>query len=191
MTDSRFEVVKILSVPLTRDKQLALEKEFDRYASATNWVMKFMVTQHITKPERAIEALSESFGAEFDKRPSYLQDVVRTAKIEILEHRRLARTIRSMRDKKPFFKEGRMILSQPIVSVGKSALIFRLPDRTQMPIPYDKRSRNREADVLTHIVRGDSEQGNQRYDRVRLTWNKEGFVGIDIRARLDKMRRDS
>lgn len=188
MANSQVDVVKLLSVTLTREKQLILEQEFERYVKATNWVIKAIIKRNITRSERAVELLAESFGNEFDKRLEYLRDVVKSARIEILNHRRLARTVRSMRDKMPFFKEGKMILSQPIISVGKTALILRMPDRSQLPIPYDKRSRNREADILTHIIRGNREDGNKRYDRVRLTWNKEGFVGIDIRARLQEMR---
>ena len=188
MANSQVDVVKLLSVTLTREKQLILEQEFERYVKATNWVIKAIIKRNITRSERAVELLAESFGNEFDKRLEYLRDVVKSARIEILNHRRLARTVRSMRDKMPFFKAGKMIFSQPIISVGKTALILRMADRSQLPIPYDKRSRNREADILTHIARGDREDGNKRYDRVRLTWNKEGFVGIDIRARLQEMR---
>jgi len=85
-----------------------------------------------------------------------------------------------------------MILSQPIVKVGEKAVILKLPDRTDVAIPYDKRSKNRLAPEIDAILRGEpamsnassTMQLNRRYERVRLTWNTEGFVDIDIRAFL-------
>lgn len=189
MVDSPIEIVRLMSVILTREKQLPLEKEFERYAEATNYVIKAILKHHLMRPEKAVEVLAEPFGLKFDKRGEYLRDVIKTARAAIVGHQRLAGTVRSMRNKPPFFKSGRMILSQPIVKVGESAVLLRMPDKTQLPIPYDKRSRNRESEVLTHIVKGERDGRNKRYERVRMTWNKEGFVNIDIRARLYEMKK--
>jgi hypothetical protein len=189
MTNSPVEVIRLQSVILTREKQLQIEGEFENYARATNFVIKSMLKQHLTKPERAFEVLEEPFKQQHDVRNEYLLDVIRTARAEISRHRRIASTVRSMRDKIPFYKPGRMILSQPIVRVGESALLLKMKDRSQVPVPYDKRSRNREADALLYIAKGETEEGNKRYGRVRMTWNKEGFIDIDIRARMSEMRK--
>ena len=189
MTNSPVEVIRLQSVILTREKQLQIEGEFENYAKATNFVIKSMLKQHLTKPERAFEVLEEPFKQQHDVRNEYLLDVIRTARAEISRHRRIASTVRSMRDKIPFYKPGRMILSQPIVRVGESALLLKMKDRSQVPVPYDKRSRNREADALLYIAKGETEEGNKRYGRVRMTWNKEGFIDIDIRARMSEMRK--
>jgi hypothetical protein len=188
MTNSPVEIVRLQSVILTREKQLQLETEFDSYAKATNFVIKSMLKQHLTKSERAFEVLEESFRLKHDRRAEYLLDVIKTARAEIARHRRIARAVRSMRDKGPFYKPGRMILSQPIVIVGDSALLLKMKDRSQLPVPYDKRSRNREAEALLYIVKGETEEGNKRYERVRMTLNKEGFIDIDIRTRIAEMR---
>jgi hypothetical protein len=121
-----------------------------------------------------------------------MRDVVKSACSEIARHRKLAMTVISMRDKTPFFKKGRMILSQPLVEISEKALILTLADRTKVPIPYDKFSRNQNAEQITEILKGASTKVdnlgkkilNKRYGRIRLTWNNQGFVNIDIRAFL-------
>jgi hypothetical protein len=185
-------LVKLSSVALTREKQIPIEEEFSKYGQATNWVIKALLKNHLTKESQIISALQEEFVERFDKRLQYLKDVARSAGAEIAHHRKLAVTIRSMRDKTPYFKQGRMILSQPLVEISEKALILTLSDRTKVPIPYDKFSRNQNAEQIAKILRGASTQvdaqgrkiPNKRYGRIRLTWNNEGFVNIDIRAYL-------
>jgi hypothetical protein len=189
MPDLPAEVLKLMSVALTREKRLRLEEEFERYARATNYVIKAILKRRLSRTGEIIKALKEPFASEFDKRVWYLRDVVKTARVTIADHKRTAKTVRGMRYRQPFFKQGRMILSQPIVKVGVSALILRMPDRTQLAIPYDKRSRNRESQVLAFMVRGEREERNKKYERVRVTWNKEGFVNIDIRVLLGEMKK--
>ena len=71
-------------------------------------------------------------------------------------------------------------------------MVLTLADRTQIPIPYDKFSRNQNADIIMEILKGNPVKAdadgrmpsNKRYGRIRLTWNNEGFVNIDIRANL-------
>jgi hypothetical protein len=82
-----------------------------------------------------------------------------------------------MRDKAPVFRTGRMIFSQPIVSVNEKGLQLQTAEREGVPIPFDKRSRNRLIEELESIVRG-----RTAYGRVRMTWNKEGYMDIDIRT---------
>ncbi len=189
-------LLKLSSVILTREKQTPLQEEFARYREATNWVIKQILKKHLTKQTQIIESLHDEFSEQFDSRLSYLTDVIRSATSEITRHRKLAVTVRSMRDKTPYFKKGRAIFSQPIVKVGEKAIFLTLPDRTRLPIPYDKFSRNKNAEALVTILKGEIVKTdtastipkNRRYGRVRLTWNNEGFVDIDIKANLPLKR---
>ena len=192
MPEKNVKILRLLSVTLTRDKQVILLEEFKRYTAATNWTIKTILKNRLIGPVRIKEAIEDSFVKEYDNRSVYLDNVIVSARSEIARHSKLAMTIRSMRDKTPFFRSGRMILSQPIVKVGGKAVILKLPDRTDVAIPYDKRSKNRLAPEIDAILRGEppmsnassTMQLNRRYERVRLTWNTEGFVDIDIRAFL-------
>ena len=183
-------LLKLSSVALTREKQIPIEKEFTRYVQATNWVIKALLKNRLKKQAQILDAIGDDFSKLFDNRTTYLNDVMRSATAEIARHRKLAVTIRSMRDKTPFFKKGRAVFSQPLVEISDKALILTLADRTRVPIPYDKFSRNQNAEKLAEILKGNpvkvDAQGkmptNKRYGRVRLTWNPEGFVNIDIRT---------
>jgi hypothetical protein len=187
MAKAEPEILKLFSVALTREKQTILEGEIERYANATNWVIKEILKRKLFKHEMIVETLKEPFGTRFDKRKQYLDDIVMTARVEIGQHRKLAKTIISMRDKTPFFKPGRMILSQPLIAMEEKTLLLMLPDRTRLPIPFDKRSRNRSIEEIRMMVRGAKEgEINERFGRVRLTYNKEGYVDIDIRAKLPR-----
>jgi hypothetical protein len=186
-------LLKLSSVALTREKQIPIEEEFSRYVQATNWVIKKLLKNRLlTKQAQILDAIRDDFSERFDNRETYLNDVVRSACAEVARHRRLAGTIRSMRDKTPFFKKGRAIFSQPLVEISEKALILTLVDRTRVPIPYDKFSRNQNKERISEILKGNSAkvdtQGkmptNKRYGRIRLTWNNEGFVNMDIRAYL-------
>ena len=186
-------LLKLSSVALTREKQIPIEEEFSRYVQATNWVIKILLKNRLlTKQGQILDTIRDDFSERFDERETYLNDVVRSACAEIARHRKLAVTIRSMRDKTPFFKKGRAIFSQPLVEISEKALILTLADRTRVPIPYDKFSRNQNLDKIAEILKGNpvkvDTQGkmpnNKRYGRIRLTWNNEGFVNIDIRANL-------
>ncbi|MGY5873353.1 MAG: hypothetical protein RTV72_13970 [Candidatus Thorarchaeota archaeon] len=192
MPETKAIVLKLSSVPLTREKQIPLQEEVDRYGLATNWVIKKLLKNHLTKRGQIIEAIQEDFSEQFDKRQDYLNDVVRSACAEIARHRKLAMTVRSMRDKTPFFKKGRAIFSQPIVKISEKALILTLSDRTKVPIPFDKFSRNHNAEKIAAILKGEpittDAEGkiplNKRYSRVRLTWNNQGFMSIAIKVNL-------
>jgi hypothetical protein len=192
MPETKAILLKLSSVALTREKQSPIEEEFIRYGKATNWVIKTLLKSHLRKRTQIIEAIQDEFAQRFDSRASYLNDVVRTAGAEIARHRKLAVTIRSMRDKDPFFRKGRAIFSQPIVKISEKALILMLADRTRVPIPYDKFSRNQNIEEIAAILKaepsGPDTTGkvppNKRYGRIRLTWNTQGFVNIDIRANL-------
>ncbi|MFW9964081.1 MAG: hypothetical protein ACFFCX_10980 [Candidatus Sifarchaeia archaeon] len=178
------EILKLLSVTLSKDKQNILEEELQKYGAATNWTIKQILKQSLTSRTRAIEVLQEEFSIKFDRRRKYLEDVVRTARVEITQHRKMAKTIRSMRDKTPFFKPGRLILSQPLIRLDEKAVTLNISDGSLFPIPFDKRSRNRLLDRISAILRGTKEgEINRNYDRIRITWNKEGFADIDIKAR--------
>ena len=184
--------LKLSSVALTREKQIPIEEEFIRYGKAVNWVINVLLKNRMTKQSQVVEAIQKEFSEKFDSRPAYLNDVVRSAGAEIARHRKLAMTVRSMRDKDPFFRKGKVIFSQPIVKISEKALTLMLVDRTRVPIPYDKFSRNQNAEKIAAIlmaepVRPDATgklPSNKRYGRVRLTWNTQGFVIIDIRTNL-------
>ena len=177
------EVLKLLSVTLSREKQDILQEELRKYGAATNWTIKQIIKQGLSSKSKTFEALQDEFATKYDKRRRYLEDVVKTASVEIAQHRKLAKTVRSMRDKPPFFKPGRLIFSQPIIRLDEKAVTLTLTDRSLLPIPFDKHSRNRLADKIAAILRGTKEGDiNKNYDRIRITWNKEGFADIDIRA---------
>ncbi|MFW9868295.1 MAG: hypothetical protein ACFFFO_09225 [Candidatus Thorarchaeota archaeon] len=184
---SDVEILKLLSVTLTRDKQDILEGELQRYGMATNWTIKQILRQHLTSPTRTIQVLQDTFFEKFDKRVQYFEDVAKTARVEISNHRRLAKTVRSMRDKTPFFKPGRLILSQPIIKLEKQAVIVFIPDGSVLGIPFDKRSRNRLAERIEDILRNEKPgEINRNYERIRITWNREGFADIDVRSLQSK-----
>jgi hypothetical protein len=195
MPDTKAILLKLTSVPLTREKQIPVEEEIIQYGKATNWVIKRIVKDHLSRQSQILDAIQEEFVEQFDSRPSYLMDVIRSAGAEISRHRKLAMTIRSMRDKTPYFKVGRAIFSQPLVKISDKALLLTLADRTKVPIPYDKFSRNKNAEKLATILKGEPAgpdatgklPSNKRYGRIRLTWNNEGFVNIDIRAKLPEI----
>jgi hypothetical protein len=177
------EILKLRSVTLTQDKQDILEGELQRYGAATNWTIKQILKRHLSSRMKTMEVLQDEFADKYDKRRRYLEDVVKTASVEITEHRKLAETIRSMRDKTPFFKPGRLILSQPIVRLDEKAVTLTLADNSLLPIPFDKRSKNRFVVIIADILRGSKEGTiNKKYSRIRITWNKEGFADIAIRA---------
>ncbi|MHA2600901.1 MAG: hypothetical protein AM324_002070 [Candidatus Thorarchaeota archaeon SMTZ1-83] len=176
MSGAESEIVKLASVTLTRDKQDRIEPEFGRYASATNYVIKVILKEHFPSGSKTLEHVREDFSNRFDKREQYLRDVVKTAWVEVGRHRRLAEIVSSMRNKPPVFKEGRMILSHPIVRVQEKGLNLETQDRNTIPIPFDKPSRNRAASQLHELATGRKKQG-----RVRMTWIREGYMTIDIR----------
>ena len=192
MPETKAIFLKLSSVPLTREKQIPLQEEFSQYGLATNWVIKILLKGHLTKRAQILDALQDDFSEQFDSRLTYLNDVIRSATAEIARHRKLAMTIRSMRDKTPFFKQGRVIFSQPILKISEKALIMTLADSTRIPIPYDKFSRNQNAEKISAILKGENTKvdaegimpTNKRYGRIRLKWNSAGFLIIDVKAKL-------
>ena len=175
------EIIKLSSVTLTREKQDRIEKELQMYADATNWTIRVILKRDIATAKKAVELLQAEFAERFDSRIDYLRDVVKTARVEIGRHRRLAKTIRTMRDKMPFYKSNRAILSNPIVNVSEKALTLTTCDGVELHIPFDKRSRNRVLGTLKVLS-----QNKEKLGRVRLTWKKEGYVDIDIRFTPDR-----
>ncbi len=174
---AQVQIIRLDSVVLSREKQQALRRELQRYAEATDFVIRAILQRHITSAAKTIEAVREEFEKKFDRRPEYLADVVKTARVTIGEHRKMARVLISARKKRPRFKEGRLILSPPLVRVTERALLVALENGDYMPIPFDKRSRNKNLDILSDLA-----AGRRQHDRVRITWRSEGFVEIDIRV---------
>lgn len=171
------DIIRLQSVPLTREKQFGLEAEFQNYHTAVNYVIRIILKKHITSKTQTIEAVQDEFKEKFDSRPQYIEDVVKTARVEIGRHRKLAKTIRSLRDKDPYFKPDRVIFSDPIVKISEKALLLYTKDGTEIPIPYDKHSRNQVLVELNALA-----TGKKKYGRVRLTRRKEGYIEIDIRV---------
>jgi len=189
MPETKAIFLKLSSVALTREKQIRVQEEISRYGLATNWVINKLIKNRVKRRGEILDAIQNDFFERFDSRSTYLNDVIRTAASEITRHRKLAMTIRSMRDKTPFFKKGRAIFTQPIVKISEKALILTLADSTKIPIPYDKFSRNQNAEKISVILEGDSTMdaegkipSNKRYGRIRLTWNSAGFVIIAIKV---------
>ena len=182
MSEEDVDILKLSSVPLTREKQIVVEAEFEKYATATNFTIKAILQKKLTSHTRAVKVLLDDFIEKFDRRESYRKDVVKTARVEIGRHKVLAQTMRSMRDKTPYFKSGRMIFSTPIISLGEKAIILAGGDGTSIPIPFDKRSRNKEAEVLNEL-----RKGTRGFGRIRLTWNREGYLDIDIRVEKKRL----
>ena len=181
---STVEILKLLSVTLTRDKQDVLMEELQRYGKAANWTIKQVLKQHLTSPTKAVEVLRDPFVEQFDKREQYFQDVLKTARVEISNHRKMAKTVRSMRDKTPFFRPERMILSQPLIKLSEKAVTISIRDGSRLAVPFDKRSRNRLIEKIQSVLRGEKPgETNRKYGRIRITWNKEGFADIDIRTK--------
>ncbi|MHA1906837.1 MAG: hypothetical protein ACW98Y_06060 [Candidatus Thorarchaeota archaeon] len=233
MSDTPTEIIKLLSVTLTRDKQDILGPDLETYVAATNYAIKTIFKKRIPSKNKALELLrddlaekfvyssgdgqpgnSESFGRRFkyttitkyvservktqthqglreiQRKPEdlrnefaqalaeqYIKDVVKTAAVEITNYRKLAKTLVSIRGKIPHFKDGMMIVSGFLIDVGIKAVDLLTLSGESLSIPFDKRSRNREIDILTDIA-----ERKRKFERVRLTWNKEGFLNIDIRT---------
>ncbi len=233
MAEGSVEIIKLLSVALTREKQDIIKTEFDKYASATNYVIKAIYKRSISntgriiellqdeitekilyqsvetaeKPERTFDEMLTDFGTQFSSdiisqviatpaltpnqakhafalmyRDQFVRDVVKTARVEIGRHRDLEKTIRSMREKIPYFKPGKMMISGILVNLDEKGLNLLTSSGKALPLPFDKRSRNREVERLGKIK--DIKKEKRKYGRIRFTWNKEGYVNIDIRLGL-------
>jgi hypothetical protein len=177
MSEKSVEILKLTSVPLTREKQFIIQEEFETYFSAVNFVIKIIMRNHLSNLTKTIDFVQDAMAEKYDSRAQYIRDVVKTARVEIGRHRRLSRTIRSMRSKTPSFKPGKMILSHPIVSVDEDALVLQTKNVNSLPIPFDKHSRNQSANILKHLTRD-----HKIYGRIRLIWDDLGrFVKIAIR----------
>ncbi|MDF1538878.1 MAG: hypothetical protein P1Q69_08245 [Candidatus Thorarchaeota archaeon] len=106
----------------------------------------------------------------------YVSDVIKTASVEITRYRKLSKMIVSMRNKIPHFKQGVMIVSGFLVNIDTGGATLLTLGGQEVPIPFDKRSRNREIDILEQIA-----SGKRKIQRVRFTRNREGYLNIDIR----------
>ncbi len=171
------EIITVHSVPLTREKRAKIDTEFEKYHKAVNFVIKAILAKHIATSSKTFELLQKEFATRFDSREQYLRDVIKTARVEIGRHRKMAKVVRTLRDKQPHFKAGRMILSAPIVKIQERVLLLYTDTGEEIPIPFDKPSRNRVIDRLRGLANGQITHG-----RVRLSLQKAGYITIDIRA---------
>ncbi len=165
---------------LTKEKQRVVQEQLEKYSSAVNYIIKTTVTLHLATSKQTLDAVSEEFARRYDSRPEYLEDAVKTARAAIAQHRKLARTVRSMRDRTPFFKPGRLILSSPIIKIDSDGIILFTATNEAVPLPFDKHSRNKDVETLRAIV-----DRKRQVGRVRLTWRKEGFLEVTVRVLSD------
>jgi hypothetical protein len=194
MTENELKILHLQSVALTLEKQYSLEKELERFHMIVNRVIKSILKQRIPNMKRTTEILGAEIKGiitqDAEDRPSpqyvqqYIVDVAKTARVEIGRHKKLARTVRSMRDKIPVFKRDRLIASYPIIRVQQKTLLLIPPNGKEIPIPFDKHSRNQVSEELSTIERR-QKKGESGCERVRLTKNKAGYVKIDIRLHRD------
>jgi hypothetical protein len=178
MSSTNVRLVTLLSVVLTKEKQKVAQREFERYASAVNFVIKAALAKHVTSSKRLVEAIEEEFLMRFDDRTEYMKDVVRTAAATIVRHRKMTRVIPARRDRAPYFRSGSIVLSPPLIAVNETGLVLMYSKSESMPVPFDKRSRNKEATLLQDIVHRRTSLG-----RTRLIWHKEGFLEFTFRVR--------
>jgi hypothetical protein len=166
----RFLHLRDSTGPLSELNHQQLSEVFARRFSVTIVNKRF---KERVEPARLRPEFAQKYEAQ------YVQDVVKTARVEIGQHRKMARTLRSIRDKSPYFKPGRMIFSGVIVSISDEgkALLLLTPDGEEVPIVFDKRSRNRVISKLQAMA-----SGARRYGRIRIIWNREGYADIDIRV---------
>ncbi|MCK4817170.1 hypothetical protein KA005_15480, partial [bacterium] len=168
---------------LCTPSQTAKSAERDFREMLTEFGTQFsndIVSKVITDPALKPNETRYAFAIKY--RDQFVKDVVKTARVEIGRHRGLENTIRSMRGKIPHFKPGRMIFSGFLVNIDERGLDLLTTSGRVLPLPYDKRSRNREVERL--VIIKDVEKQKRKYGRVRFIWNKEGYSNIDIRLDL-------
>jgi hypothetical protein len=177
ISSAELEIISLLSVTLTHEKQMKLEEEFKRYADAVNYVIRAIMQEHYPTAGKTITEVQDDFAERFGRRVEYLQDITKSARVTIGQHRRMANLVRTMRGKMPRFREGKMIFSEPIVKLDSKGIRLFITRDDVLPIPFDKHSRNAESDILE-----DLERSRRRLDRIRLTRHREGFVELDVRV---------
>ncbi len=134
-----------------------------------------IISRSIGKSDKKPAELRQEFAKKFAHQ--YVSDVIKTASVEITRYRKLSKMIISMRNKIPHFKPGVMIVSGMLVNIDARGVTLLTLNGQDLPIPFDKRSRNREMDVLEEIA-----SGRRKIQRVRFMRNKEGYLNIDIRS---------
>jgi hypothetical protein len=163
--------------PLSELDDDQLRDIFSRRFSLQVIKERIMVERNQVESDEAyLERCRKDFAIIYEKQ--FVRDVVKTSRVEIGKHRSLARTLRSIRDKTPYFKPGRIIFSKPIVQFSKDgkALLLLTANGNEIPLVFDKYTRNASIDILDAIVKH-----KIKYDRARLTWNREGYMNIDVR----------
>jgi len=163
--------------PLSELTDDQLRETFSRRFSLQVIGDRIIVERNQAESEESyLERCRKDFAIVYEKQ--YVKDIVKTARVEIGRHRNLARTLRSIRDKTPYFKPGRIIYSKPIVQLSKDgkAILLLTAAGNEIPLVFDKYTRNASIDILEAIVKHKT-----KYERVRLTWNREGYMNIDVR----------
>ena len=165
--------------PLSELNDEQLRSEFSRRFPLSTIQSRFKLDRESSESEGTfIERYRREFGLFYELQ--YVKDIVITARVEIGRHRRLSKTLRSIRDKTPYFKPGRVIYSTPILQLSDNAkaLLLLTANGEEVPLVFDKRSRNDSIDVLNQLIKG-----TRNHERIRINWNKEGYLDIDIRLK--------
>ncbi|MCK4280009.1 MAG: hypothetical protein KAW94_05495, partial [Candidatus Thorarchaeota archaeon] len=67
------DIIRLSSVPLTREKQMKIEEEVRAYSSAVNYVIMEILSRQISSAPKGVEALREEFKERYDSRSQYLE----------------------------------------------------------------------------------------------------------------------
>jgi hypothetical protein len=165
--------------PLSKLNDEQLRSEFSRRFSLSVIQSRFKLEREASERESAFnERYRREFALFYELQ--YMKDIVKSARVEIGRHSRLAKTLRSIRDKTPYFKSGRLIYSKPILMLSNDAkaLLLLTANGEEVPLVFDKRTRNDSIEILNQLL-----NGTKKHGRIRITWNKEGYLDIDIQLK--------
>ncbi|MEM2141766.1 MAG: hypothetical protein QXS20_10415 [Candidatus Thorarchaeota archaeon] len=178
MRAEQLRIVHLTSVRLTKEKQRILLNEFERYAAAVNFTIRTALTKHLTVEKRIEDGVADTLAQRYGVTPEYVKDVVKTARITIARYRRQVLRSPTVRNNKPYFARGTVILSPPMIRFQGPVLVFSTTGNA-IPIPLDEASRIREASTIQCM-----NEKRAVLDRTRLVWNEPGVLGITVRIYL-------
>ncbi len=186
-----FVVLRLQTVVLTTVKQDQIKREIDRYTQATRYVIRRIRHRHLTptrwNEQYIISVIEEEFRRHFryDDEVSkeygrdYLRDVVRTAVIAIGRHRKRLAHSGTLRDDRPIYDGGQIILSPPILKVQENGVLLKT-EKSEILIPFDSTSKQHTMQILPILCKR-----KDGIDRVRLIPVRDGSLLVDIRIRTE------
>ncbi len=163
--------------PLSQLKDNQLRAEFARRFSISTIQSRVRIDRDPSETDEMFNIRQRrDFGIIYETQ--YIRDVVKTARVEIGKHSRLAQTLRSIRERKPYFKPGRIIYSKPIIQLSDDAkaVLLLTGKGDEVPLVFDKRTRNESIDILQALL-----EKKMKYERVRIISNREGYLDIVFR----------